>query len=154
ASVEDDFTQGQLFQEILTSAGHHCTVFPTGKEFLAALQRNITFDLLLVDWELPDINGLDIVRWVRGKWGYTIPIMLITSRTLEEDLVTGLQAGADDYMGKPVRKGELIARTEALLRRQHTDAPTEVAFRCGTYEIDPVSETITLNGETPELAPK
>ncbi|NYT87053.1 response regulator transcription factor [Pollutimonas harenae] len=154
ASVEDDPAQGRLLQEALTSAGHHCTVFPTGKELLTALQRDGAFDLLLVDWELPDINGLDIVRWVRGKMGYTIPVMLVTNRTLEEELVTGLQAGADDYMGKPVRKGELIARTEALLRRHNIEAPSESTFRCGAYEIDPANESITLNGTKADLAPK
>src|SRR5690606_34607918 len=91
--------------------------------------------------------------WVRGNVGYTSPVRLVTNRTLEEELIAGLQAGADDYMGKPVRKGELIARTEALLRRHHTEAHNETAFRCGAYEIDPANETIALDGETPELAP-
>ncbi|AEC21444.1 two-component response regulator [Pusillimonas sp. T7-7] len=154
ASAEDDLVQGQLLQEILASAGHHCTVFPTGNELLTALQRDTAFDLLLIDWELPDINGLDIVRWVRSNMGYTIPVMLVTNRTLEEELVAGLQAGADDYMGKPVRKGELIARTEALLRRQNIEAHSESAFRCGAYDIDPANESIILDGVKADLAPK
>ncbi|MGB6106050.1 MAG: response regulator transcription factor [Pusillimonas sp.] len=154
ASAEDDLVQGQLLKEILASAGHHCMVFPTGNELLAALQRKMVFDLLLVDWELPDMSGLDIVRWVRGNLGYSVPVMLVTHRTLEEELVAGLQAGADDYMGKPVRKGELIARTEALLRRHKVEAHNEAAFRCGAYEIDPATDSIALNGQPAELAPK
>ncbi|NYT58450.1 response regulator transcription factor [Alcaligenaceae bacterium] len=154
ASAEDDLAQGQLLQEILVSAGHQCTVFPTGNALLAALQRETPYDLLLIDWELPDINGLDIVRWIRGKLGYTIPVMLVTNRSLEEDLVEGLQAGADDYMGKPVRKGELIARTEALLRRHKSEAINESAFLCGAYEINPAATSITLNGVKADLAPK
>ncbi|MCC2596036.1 response regulator transcription factor [Pusillimonas sp. MFBS29] len=154
ASAEDDLAQGQLLQEILASAGHECTVFPTGNALLAALQRETPYDLLLIDWELPDINGLDIVRWVRAKLGYTIPVMLVTNRTLEEDLIQGLQAGADDYMGKPVRKGELIARTEALLRRHKSEPLQESVFTCGAYEIDPGTANITLNGVKADLAPK
>ena len=94
------------------------------------------------------------MRWVRGQLGYTIPVMLVTSRTQEEELVAGLQAGADDYMGKPVRRAELIARTEALLRRHHIEAHVESAFRCGAYEIDPANESISLAGVKAELAPK
>src|SRR3546814_860714 len=133
---EDDLVQGQLLQEILASAGHPCTEFPTVNEVLNALQRDTAFVLLLIDWESPDINGLDIVRWVRINMGYTIPVMLVTNRTLEEELVAGLQAGADDYMGKPVRKGELIDRTEAVMRRHKSEAHSESAFRCGAYDKD------------------
>src|SRR5690606_25679066 len=108
ASVEDDLAQGQLIQEILVSAGHQCTVYNTGNGLLAACQnkKKADFDLLLIDWELPDINGIDLVRWIRSNLGYTLPVMFLTSRTQEEDLVTGLRAGADDYMLKPLRKGE------------------------------------------------
>src|SRR3546814_17792105 len=80
--------------------------------------------------------------------------LLVTNRTLEEELVTGLQTGADDYMCKPIRGGELVARVEALLRR-HAPAPAyEIPFNCGAYQIDPASEAIMLEGRQIELAPK
>src|SRR5690606_11796247 len=120
-----------------------------------ALQRKqAPFDLLLIDWELPDIAGIDIVRWVRANLGYAIPVMFVTSRTQEEDLVAGLRAGADDYMVKPLRAGELLARVEALQRRLGPEPHAEAAFRCGAYEIDPSTDSIRLNGEKAELAPK
>ncbi|MGB3290008.1 MAG: response regulator transcription factor [Burkholderiaceae bacterium] len=153
ASVEDDPDQGRLIQNILGCAGHNCTLFTTGNDLLAALARQHTFDLLLVDWELPDISGLDIVRWVRGNLGQTIPVMLVTNRTLEEELVEGLQAGADDYMGKPIRAGELAARVEALLRR-YMPVQQNTTFHCGAYEVDPAAEAILLEGRKIDLAPK
>lgn len=154
ASVEDDLAQGRLIHEILVSAGHQCTLFDTGNGLLAALQKKPSFDLLLIDWELPDINGIDIVRWVRGNLGYSLPLMFLTSRVLENDLVAGLRAGADDYMLKPVRQGELLARVDALLRRHNTEAHNEGPFRCGAFEIDPATESIALHGQKAELAPK
>nr|MBF0683516.1 response regulator transcription factor [Pseudomonas sp.] len=113
------------------------------------------FDLLLLDWEMPDINGLDVLRWVRSNRGQTLPIMLLTSRTREEDLVVGLEAGADDYMMKPIRSGELNARVRALLRRHaHASPASEQPFRCGAYDIDPATKTISLNKRSIELASK
>lgn len=154
ASLEDDLAQAQLIHNTLTNNGHECTVFNLGKDLLAALSRPTAFDLLLLDWEIPDISGLEVVRWVRVNLGYTMPIMFLTSRTLEEDLVVGLQAGADDYMIKPVRQNELLARLDALRRRHSPSVSQEQPFSCGAYEIDPSLDTIRLKGEKMDLAPK
>ena len=154
ASVEDDLDQARLIKQILEQAGHDCTLFATGKELLSRLPRDHAFDMVLVDWELPDISGLDVVRWIRANLGYTLPVIFLTSRTLEEDLVTGLQAGADDYISKPIRAGELIARSEAMLRRLKPAAQHEPPFDCGAYHIDPSANAILLNGRKAELAPK
>lgn len=121
---------------------------------LSVLARGNDYDLLLLDWEIPDISGLDVLRWVRANLGHGLPIMMLTSRTLEEELVTGLQAGADDYMIKPIRKGELVARVHALLRRNKPLPASEASFPCGPYEIDPANEAIRLDGQKVELAPK
>src|SRR5690606_29334721 len=114
ASQEDDNAQAQLINNTLTKHGHECMFMNLGNDLLAPLSRPNHFDVLLLDWEIPDISGLEVVRWVRANLGYTIPIMFLTSRTQEEDLVVGLQAGADDYMIKPVRQNELLARLDAL----------------------------------------
>lgn len=154
ASLEDDLAQAQLIQHVLVSAGHSCMSFATGQELLAVLQKSQPFDLLLIDWEIPDITGLDVVRWIRIHLGYDIPVMFLTSRTLEEDLVVGLQAGADDYMVKPLRTGELLARIDALARRRGLPAPNEHVFNVGAYSIDPLAGSIRLNGTEMGLAPK
>ena len=103
---------------------------------------------------MPDVSGLDVLHWVRDNQGYALPVLFVTSRTDEADLVTGLQAGADDYMHKPVREGELIARVQALLRRMHPITQSNEPFDFGVYHIDPINNVITLHGEEVVLAPK
>lgn len=155
ASLEDDAAQGQLIETILTSGGYQCTLYTQGRDLLAALPKAKPFDLILLDWEVPDISGLDVLHWIRANNGYTVPVMFITSRTTEQDLVKGLQAGADDYMIKPIRTAELLARVAALLRRSNISYVNEQQpFTCGAYQIDPTAGTIRLRGEEIELAPK
>ncbi|MCB5362282.1 response regulator transcription factor [Pusillimonas sp. CC-YST705] len=155
ASLEDEPTQAQLIQQVLEQAGHTCTSFATGKSLLAVLQKPHDFDMVLVDWELPDLAGIEVVRWVRLNLGYELPVMFVTSRVLEEDLVEGLQAGADDYLVKPIRAGELLARIEALARRSAFSAPKiQRPTQVGPYEIDDASNVICLRGEAVTLAPK
>lgn len=155
ASLEDDPTQSQLIQQVLTQAGHACTSFPTGKALLAALQKPHAFDMVLVDWEVPDLTGIEVVRWIRINLGYDLPVMFVTSRMLEEDLVQGLQAGADDYLVKPIRPGELTARIDALARRSAVSSPkVNKLTQVGPYEIDEVTNTISVRGVPVTLAPK
>lgn len=154
ASLEDDRVQAELIQNTLTKAGYTCTVFPTGKSLISALAKDHAFDLLLLDWEVPDVSGLDVLHWVRGNLGYAVPVLFLTHRTDEVDLVQGLQAGADDYMSKPVREGELVARIQALLRRVNPITQSNEAFDFGVYHIDPFNNTIHLRGQEIVLVPK
>ncbi len=155
ASLEDDLVQAELIARTLTEAGYECRTFNQGKTLLAALAKPHDFDLLLLDWELPDVSGLDVLRWVRTNLGHALPVLFLTSRTQEEDLVTGLQAGADDYIEKPLRRGELIARVNAVTRRLHLNAPAQDdRFSFGGYDIHPEQGHISLNGAAVTLAPK
>lgn len=154
ASLEDDPVQAELIKSSLTNAGYTCTVFPTGKALLRVLAKPHTFDLLLLDWEVPDVSGLDVLHWVRENQGYSLPVLFLTSRTDEIDIVTGLQAGADDYVRKPFQPGELLARVQALLRRMNPITQSNEAFKFGVYKIDPINNTIHLKNEIVELAPK
>lgn len=154
AFLEDDLAQAQLIENCLTNAGYSCTMFNAGRPLLSALAKPHNFDLLVLDWEVPDVSGLDVLHWVRDNQGYALPVLFVTSRTDEADLVTGLQAGADDYMRKPIREGELIARVQALLRRMHPITQSSEPFDFGVYHIDPINNIITLRGEKIVLAPK
>lgn len=154
ASLEDDPAQASLIRKLLADAGYGCTSFESGKEMLTVLQKSRPFDLLLIDWEVPDISGLEVVRWVRSNIGYELPIMFVTNRTLESDLVIGLQAGADDYMSKPVGAAEFIARIGSLLRRGAAAAPVDSSFQVGAYKISPIEGIVLLHDKPVVLTPK
>ena len=154
ASLEDDPIQAEFIRNSLTQAGYTCTIFSSGKALLSALAKPNDFQLLLLDWEVPDVSGLDVLHWVRSTLGYALPVLFLTSRSEEADLIQGLQAGADDYMKKPLREGELLARVQALLRRANPITQSNAPFDFGIYHIDPFNNKILLRGEEVILAPK
>ena len=154
ALLEDDLTQSRYITQLLESADYTCTPFHTGKSLIAALTKGANFDLLILDWEVPDLDGIDVLHWVRNNQGYALPVIFVTSRTSENDIVTGLQAGADDYMLKPIRETELVARIQALVRRMNPITPSSEAFDFGPYRIDPIEGSILLHEEEIVLAPK
>lgn len=153
ASLEDDLDQARRIQHVLTAAGYTCSSYQQGRDLLAALRTEV-FDLVLLDWNLPDIDGDDVVRWLRANMGYSVPVIFLTNRSQEDDLVEGLRAGADDYIVKPLRPLELLARVAALLRRSQVAEPEEKAFSVASYRIEPSMRTISLNGVAITLAPK
>jgi DNA-binding response OmpR family regulator len=77
-----------------------------------------SFDLLVLDWELPDVNGDAVLTWVRANVRDNVPVLFATARDSEQDIVQALKSGADDYLVKPLRKHELLARVDALGRRR------------------------------------
>jgi len=113
--LEDTPEHAEQLQRLLEGAGHGVSVYPTRARFLQAMARE-SFDLLILDWMLPDGSGLDAIEQLRPKLP-DIPIIIVTSRDAEEDLIEALGRGADDYLVKPPRPGELLARVNALLRR-------------------------------------
>lgn len=96
-------------KQALHAMGHTCHTYLTGAQLLHSLQSEC-FDLLIVDWHLPDTTGPEVVRWVRQHVGLEMPILFVPHRQEERDIVEGLGCGADDFMTKPVRIGELRAR--------------------------------------------
>lgn len=147
--LEDETTQQELYKLWLASTQHTCSCYGSVREFVAALS-NLRFDLLLLDWMLPESSGEIALKWVRENLGWEIPVIFITSRDSEVDIVTALRAGADDYLVKPPKFHELLARIEALARR--VKAPPVVRF--GHYEIDNERRSIAVDGKAAELTQK
>lgn len=100
-----------------------------------AIDRAAEADLVVLDLGLPDMDGLDVARAIRNQ-GLTTPVLVLTARADEVDLVVGLDAGADDYVTKPFRLAELLARVRALLRRTGQDAPDEEELRAQDVRVD------------------
>lgn len=153
ASLEDDLDQARRIQQVLTAAGYACTSYHQSRDLLAAL-RTEAYDLVLLDWHLPDIGGDDVVRWLRAHIGARIPVIFLTNRSAEDDLVEGLRAGADDYIVKPMRPLELLARVAALLRRSQIAEPVDQTIDVARYRVDPAARTISLDEVAVSLAPK
>ncbi len=153
ASLEDDLDQARRIQQVLTAAGYACTSYHQSRDLLAAL-RTEAYDLVLLDWHLPDIDGDDVVRWLRTHIGARIPVIFLTNRSAEDDLVEGLRAGADDYIVKPMRPLELLARVAALLRRSQITEPVDQTIEVARYRVDPAARVITLDDAAITLAPK
>lgn len=125
AVVDDDRLQLEMVERVAHEMGNTCRLFGTGQSCLQELRRE-TFDMLVVDWELPDTSGPEIIRWARQHLAPTLPILFITHRSEESDIVEGLQCGADDFMVKPLRISELKARMQALLRRAYPQCTDDV----------------------------
>lgn len=154
AILEDDPAQSVWLQNILLPAGFGCRAFGNGSDLLAALRTSNTFQLLLLDWELPGISGMEVLRWVRANLPGDLPVIFVTSRTLESDLVEGLDAGANDYLCKPCRPAELLARIRALLRTHQAPASPDASFHLKEYSVDTRAREIQLRGETIRMTPK
>lgn len=115
--VEDDPAISEPLARALGREGYEVRSHGTGR---GALGDIIGADLVVLDLGLPDIDGIDVAREIRSQ-GSSLPILVLTARTDEVDMVVGLDAGADDYVTKPFRLAELLARVRALLRRAGSD---------------------------------
>ena len=116
AILEDDPALADQMAHALEDAGHGTHLFRTGAALVTALKRD-TFDLLLLDWNLPDMSGVDVLSWAREHLESVPPVLFVTSRGDEADIVRALNLGADDYVVKPIKVAEFQARVGALLRR-------------------------------------
>ncbi len=142
--VEDDATIARLVELELEHAGFIVMKVADGVSALAAAQEYAP-DLILLDLMLPGMDGLEVTRSLRFQ-GATVPILMLTARSETQDVVTGFDAGADDYLRKPFEIPELLSRVRALLKRSEHDRPS-TQYKVGNIEIDPASRSVTVAGE-------
>lgn len=152
AVADDDKEITTHLSAALGSDGLSVETFNDGASLKRALLRD-TYDAVLVDWNMPGETGLDIVRWAASSLPGAPPMLMMTSRSDEADIVAGLEAGASDYIVKPASIPILRARITAAAReRARTDASKALVF--DGYAIDPTLQAIELNGEAVKLTMK
>jgi DNA-binding response OmpR family regulator len=151
--VEDEVALCDLLRSHLENEGHSVEQAFDGRQALEVADRTSP-DLVILDWMLPGLDGLTVCRELRRK--HLMPILMLTARSEVADRVTGLQVGADDYLGKPFSIVELAARVASLLRRvaldsaATADSSQPVAF--GPLVLDPVGHRATLAGSALDLS--
>lgn len=149
--IEDDAETASYVANGLKEHGHGVDLAATGRDglFLAAGE---SYDLLIVDRMLPGIDGLSIVKTLRGAESQT-PVLFLTALGGVNDRVTGLEAGADDYLVKPFAFSELLARVNALARRPRA-ATVETTLRAGDLEMNLIKRSVSRRGEKLDLQPR
>jgi two-component system response regulator RegX3 len=153
AVLEDDPSQAELLSHWLASTGFLCSQYERGHSLLRALAQE-SFDVLVLDWSLPDIKGLDVLKHVRGVLQLSVPVLFVSARGCEVDIVTALRQGADDYMVKPVRRLELLARLEAITRRRDSEPVEPDVIELGGLVLDCQTRTASRDGRPIHLTAK
>ncbi|HEY0826825.1 MAG TPA: response regulator transcription factor [Bacilli bacterium] len=157
--IEDEPTLSRLLSYNLKQEGYETTVVEHGGEGLQTALDN-SYDLIILDIMLPGMNGFEILEKLRQKGNHT-PVIVLTARNAEEEVVKGLQHGADDYITKPFGVAELLARVSAVLRRTLSDEAIktlnqsqERVITLGDLRIYPDKYEVILNDESIPLRPK
>jgi DNA-binding response OmpR family regulator len=153
ALLEDDVDQSALVELWLADAGHSCQAYSRGNALLSALGRE-TYDLLVLDWCLPDMNGDQVLAQVRSRLDWHVPVLFTTSRDSETDIVHALNLGADDYLVKPLRRMEFLARINALVRRTVASSEKPLQLDFGMFSVDFTTRSISRGGTTIDLTDK
>ena len=146
--VDDDSSLSEMLTIVLRSEGFEPRVCPTGDQAMAMV-REFKPDLVLLDLMLPGKDGVDVCRQIRGESG--VPIIMLTAKSDTVDIVVGLESGADDYVVKPFKPKELIARLRARLRTYEDDTPESLEI--GDLTIDVAGHTVKRGDEALSLTP-
>jgi DNA-binding response OmpR family regulator len=153
AVLDNDRSQADLICQVLSSAGHVCQSFDNAKEFLGQLRKD-NYDMLILDWQVSDLSGAEVLRRAKEKMPSNTPIMFLTSSSAEDDIVAGVNAGADDYMIKPLRRGEMVARVQALLRRAYPAQNGAEQLQFGPYIFETRPGRLLMDGNVIEVTHK
>ncbi len=153
ALLEDDPDQANLLELWLMEAGHRIVLYDDGQNAIRGISHE-SFDLLILDWLVPGMDGLEVLDWVRQHIDWPIPVLFITRRDSEGDVVTALEHGADDYMAKPVKRLEMLARIQAITRRTKTVKDSHGIFEFAPYVINCARRQVEFEGDKVSLTEK
>ncbi|MGA8851412.1 MAG: MtrAB system response regulator MtrA [Aeromicrobium sp.] len=145
--VDDDASLAEMMTIVLAGEGLTTSVCRSGDQVMAEFTA-FRPDVVLLDLMLPGLDGMSVCRQIRAT--SAVPIIMLTAKADTPDVVAGLEAGADDYITKPFKNTELVARIRARLRRADALAET---LEFGEIVLDPAGHTVTRNGESLDLTP-
>jgi DNA-binding response OmpR family regulator len=154
AVVEDELPHYALIEATLArDCGFRCEHFASAGVFLARIARS-PFDLVLLDWGLPDIEGVDVLRRLREGLHVRLPVIFVTARGDEDDLTQGLAAGADDYLVKPLQVRQLTARVGAVMRRYRVTESAAEELILARLRLDQRRRMAWVDDEEVVLSPR
>jgi len=155
--VEDEAEIRELISLLLLRQGHRVQQCTSAIEALESLKKN-TYDLMVLDWMLPHMSGVDLLKNYYHGADKKMPVLMVTAKAEPQDIVQGLEAGADDYITKPFEPSVFTARVKALLRRMpqmsaEDLSQSEEILRVGDLQINMASYEVTCKGELIHLTP-
>lgn len=153
AIVEDEPAYSDFIAHSMKAAGYTVYAFQTSTAFIRKFRRD-TFDVVLLDWNLAELSGIELLTWMRKDCQSSVPVVMLTSRSEPGDIVKGLQTGADDYIAKPVDEAVLLARLEALSRRCYPSEQGRQSQLFGDFHFNVPAEELTIAGEKMTLTSK
>jgi two-component system OmpR family response regulator len=152
--AEDDSNLGILLKNYLTAKNHETSLYVNGKLALEAF-RNKSFDLCILDIMMPEMDGITLASEIR-RLDPEMPLIFLTAKNQQEDILEGFRSGADDYITKPFSMEELIYRIEAIVRRISGAAvgKKEESYSIGQYHFDPLQQILSYNEQSVKLTTK
>lgn len=151
--ADDEAGVVSFLKGIIEDLGHVAVSFSDGNALSQALVRE-TFDLVILDWNIPLKDGLSILQWMETALPEKPPVIMMTNRTAKKDISDALNAGADDYITKPEDRTVIAARIKAMLRRNAGPGAFDTKATYGKYELDRIDQTVTVDEQTVALTAK
>lgn len=152
--VDDEADIREILAFNFSAAGYETVECGTAEAALLRIRRDGPPDIILLDIMLPGMSGLKLADTIRKVDGCTVPVIFLTARNTENDLLTGFSAGGDDYISKPFSINEVLARVKAVLRRCSSGTAAVTTIVMGGLSIDTVNRTVSVNGAPVALSRK